>query len=85
MVGNCTKPQPALLVSAQEAVHLGKNYGTVDTLYIAQEIAEEYYKTLEAEEQTGLRDHYYEFIMLCSILFDAGRLQGIREERAKRR
>ena len=61
----------------QEAIELGK-HGTLDEIRIAKAILE---TTLE---QAGGTD---EFKYLCGLanIYTAGRIQGIREERAKRK
>lgn len=61
------------LVTAQEAVKVSKHRGLKD-IYIATEIAEEYKTSGDVME----------LIFLYGTIWNAGRIQGIREERAKR-
>jgi hypothetical protein len=61
------------LVTAQEAVRVSKYRGLKD-IYIANEIAEEYKTSGDVME----------LIFLFGTIWNAGRIQGIREERAKR-
>lgn len=68
------------LVSPKAAVELSEHRGT-DDLYIASEI----YDT--ARDYFSEEYNSYKYIMLSSLaaVWNAGRIQGIKEERLKRR
>lgn len=68
------------LVSPKEAIHLYQ-YATVVSVYLAKEIAEEYAKT----KHISLANQPFEFFVLLSLLLETGRIQGIRQERQKRK
>ena len=72
------------LVTAEEAVAISNKAGTVEECFIAVEIAEEWWRQMppimrESHDVLFIRSTLY------ATLWTAGRLQGIREERAKRK
>lgn len=75
MLGRYSEP----LVTPQEIVKLGRHSG-VESIYRAKEILE---ATQEASE--GGQDNYYTFLCALANIYDAGHLQGIREERLKKK
>lgn len=76
MVGN---GKAQLLISPQEAITIARKYGTVDTIDIALELYKEWNSQTSTDIWTGHRD--FSFMCMLSTIFDAGRIQGIREER----
>jgi len=70
-----------LLITPQEAVKLAEKNGTITELYLVNEIMEEYRAT--AKNQST--DPFFNQLQLAGVLFSAGRVQGVREERAKRK
>lgn len=80
MVGNMTRTPPQL-VSPEEAVKLSLLYACTESGDRAIAIADEYMRQT-AEENTGYRFKTY---FLYATLYEAGRVQGIREERQRRK
>lgn len=70
------------LISPQETITLLRENGTVDTIDIAIKLCYEWRRQTSAELQKGSED--FNFACMLAALFDAGRIQGIREERQKR-
>ena len=79
MVGSL-KSNPPQLVTPEEAVKLSLAFSGVDTAAIAMEIAKEYYRCTP-----DIKDGLFKLGFLYSTLYEAGRLQGIREERRRRK
>lgn len=65
-------------ITPQEAVKLFE-YSKVGEIHIATRLYEEYTETHEPQG-----DILCGFLTLLSFIYDTGRVQGIREERAKR-
>lgn len=63
-----------ILISSSEAVKLSE-FRTIEDIYIATDIATEYQKSGIVQEMTWL----------YGTIWNAGRIQGIREERSKRK
>ena len=78
MIGN---GKAQLLISPQEAITIARKFGTVDTIDIALELCKEWNSQTSTDIWTGHRD--FSFMCMLSAIFDAGRIQGIREERQK--
>lgn len=78
MVGNL-KQQPSILVTVDEVVTLSRKYGTTETADFCYEVAKEWKK------RSRQSDSLFSMMCLLSCCFDAGRIQGIREERIARR
>lgn len=76
MIGK--EPIPRL-ITAEEAVELNKIAGTVDEMEIATEVFR--------ESANMVKDLPYGYAFACRLatVWSAGRIQGIREERAKRK
>lgn len=72
------KRTPPTMINPVETVELCLQYGTIDSGSIAVEIANRY------EERTPYTGRYRLFCLLGTV-YEAGRLQGIREERARRK
>lgn len=79
MIGNSKRP-PAELISPQEAVALALKFATTQSAYIAEDIEREYMKQTSAEQSPRWR-----YGWLLATLYNAGRIQGIREERQRRK
>lgn len=78
MVGNL-KSQPSILVTVDEVVTLCRKYGTSETADFCYEVAKEWNK------RSHQPDSLFSQMCMLSCCFDAGRIQGIREERTTRR
>ncbi len=79
MIGNSKRP-PAELISPQEAVDLALKFSTTQSAFIAEDIEREYMKQTEGEKSPRWR-----YGWLLATLYNAGRIQGIREERQRRK
>ncbi len=77
MVGNL-KSQPSILVTVDEVVTLCHKYGTSETANFCYGVAKEWNK------RSHQPDSLFSQMCLLSCCFDAGRIQGIREERRKK-
>ncbi|MBP5580752.1 MAG: hypothetical protein J6X85_02995 [Ruminococcus sp.] len=73
------KTTPAELITPEEAAELSHRFSTVGEVYRAREVFEEFMK-LTTDEQ----DYNARFLWALASVYIAGRIQGIREERAKR-
>lgn len=78
MVGNLKK-QAGILVTIEEVVTLCKNHCTTDSGDFCYEAVTEWKQRYS--QMNGL----FSQIWMYSCLFEAGRIQGIREERRKHR
>ena len=79
MLQNCKKGEVPQLCTAEEIIALA-GYSTITSMSRAKEI---YSKTLENGK--GEADNLWIFLTALANIYDAGRTQGIREERLKRR
>lgn len=78
MVGN--RKDYGELITAEEIVKLSLDFGTSETFAICDKIIQEY----ERKAPTSRRnDRYFYMHGLFSALYDGGKIQGIREERAR--
>lgn len=68
------------LVTPAEAVRL-TNYRTTADIRICEQITAAYHKSIAAENS---RDSFYSYYKFIATIWNAGRLQGIREERLKK-
>lgn len=80
MIGNLTRSIPELITPA-EAVSLSLQYGTSQEALIVHDIAKEWDKRSE----TKLKHHIDRYYWLLATCYSAGRIQGIREERSRRK
>lgn len=71
------------LVSPKEVSQLAK-YCTIADCQIANDMWFGYLKDHPHALQPGRKDRYYEVSLAITALYNAGRVQGIREERARR-
>ena len=78
MVGNLKK-QAGILVTIEEVVTLCKNHCTTGSGDFCYEAAKEW------QRRYSQMDGLFSQIWMYSCLFEAGRIQGIREERRKHR
>ena len=79
MLQNYKKGKVPQLCTAEEIIALA-GYSTIESINRAKEI---YNKTIENGK--GEADKLWIFLTELSNIYDAGRTQGIREERLKRR
>lgn len=79
MLQNYKKGEVPQLCTAEEIIALA-GYSTITSMSRAKEI---YSKTLENGK--GEADKLWIFLSALANIYDAGRTQGIREERLKRR
>lgn len=80
MIGKNNTPA---LVDIKEDTRIARDYGTVDIVTLALAIYNEALKP-----RIGKPDEQdYKWLRACALaaIFDVGRMQGIREERARRR
>lgn len=77
MIQRTTLPE---LIAPQEAAALSAKFGTTDDIFRAEEIYNEFLKLKGAENDTR-----WKFLCAISTIYIAGRIQGIREERRKKR
>ncbi len=70
-----------LLITPAEAIKLG-NMRTISDFSIVQDITAEFQSGLSADEIEA-NEQYYTWVLLVAI-WNAGRVQGIREERKKK-
>lgn len=68
------------LISAEEAAAISYRAGTISSMDRAREIMDAYLKLEPLTDD----QKYYAYCVLATI-YDAGRIQGIREERLKRK
>lgn len=72
------------LVNAKEALALTE-YRTIEDFELIESIAKEYARQTPRPTKTTPGEIKWYSLCLYQTLFNAGRLQGIREERARRR
>lgn len=71
------------LITPQEAIDLSSKYGTVESIDRAHSIAE---AVKEREDAVCFgKDPRWIYLIALGTIYDAGRIQGIREERLKRK
>lgn len=76
MIGKYTPPE---LITPEEAIGLFK-YATISEMYTAKVLYDIY------RQHKGISsDPLWDAMSLLSFAYDTGRIQGIREERAKRK
>lgn len=75
-----SKKESPQLITTEEAVTLCAKFATLDDIYTAEDI---YLAYIDKVKDT--RDERYAEMCVLAAVYSAGRIQGIREERAKRR
>ncbi|MGN1068349.1 MAG: hypothetical protein ACI4RE_05560 [Christensenellales bacterium] len=75
MVGN-PKHETPLLVSVSDFI-LCSNFAPISTFYLCADVMDEI--------ETDFTEAPFKTAALMSVAFEAGRIQGIREQRAKKR
>lgn len=75
-----SKKESPQLITTEEAVTLCIKFATLDDVYTAEDI---YLAYMDKVKDT--RDESYAEMCALAAIYSAGRIQGIREERAKRR
>ena len=79
MLGNGKKNIPRY-VDPKGFIKLYNRYATVDCIYRAQEIADEYKRS---KQRTWGNEPTWDYMSMLGAVFEAGRTQGKREERLK--
>lgn len=79
MMGNCGK-KIENLISPEEVVAMFRKNGDLQSIANAVAIHNEWQRTSKAENEIG---NGWDFAGMIGCIFEAGRVQGIREERAK--
>lgn len=74
------KNSPKELISAEEVALVCKRAGTLDSIYRAIDIEKEVWKLNEHE-----KDLLWLRRKILAAIYDGGRMQGIREERARQK
>jgi len=77
MIQRITPPE---LITPQEAAALSDKFGTTDDIYRADDIYNEFMKMKDSES-----DNRWKFLRAIAAIYTAGRIQGIREERSRRK
>ena len=73
------KTLPAQMITPEEALALFK-HSTVEEIMRAKDLCDAYKEARPCKDA----DFQWQFFNLLSFIYGAGRVQGIREERAKR-
>lgn len=73
------KTLPAQMITPEEALDLFK-HSTVEEIYRAKDLCDAYKEANPYKDA----DFQWKFFNLLSFIYSAGRIQGIREERAKK-
>lgn len=72
------------LITPQKAVALSP-FRSVQDMNISNDIAEEFYKTKSPDCRAFVPNAFlFEYLQMLGTIWNAGRIQGIREERKKR-
>ena len=79
MVGKRDFPE---LITPQEAAELCSSYGTIESMERGRSIAE---AVRQSESKHGYNDPYWIYCVSLGTIYEAGRIQGIREERLKKK
>ena len=82
MLGNCAKPFPARMVNPKNFVELYKRIATCESLYRAEEIMDEW---RIQKRSAPVNDPVFDYMSMLGAIYEAGRVQGIREERSKKK
>lgn len=76
------KKTPPVLVDIKEDTRVSREYGTIDTVDLALAI---YNEALKPRDGAPESDDIFARCCALGAIFNVGRMQGIREERARRR
>lgn len=79
MVGKRDFPE---LITPQEAAELCSSYGTTESMERGRNIAE---AVRQSESKKSYNDPHWVYYVSLGTIYEAGRIQGIREERLKRK
>lgn len=79
MVGKRDFPE---LITPQEAAELCSSYGTTECITRGRSIAE---AVSQRESKNSYNDPHWVYYVSLGTIYEAGRIQGIREERLKRK
>jgi len=80
MVGNCAKPFPERMVNPERFIQVYRRCTTAEAVFRADEIAREYRS--QSPEQFIVMSE--DCMWLLGAIYEAGRIQGKREERQRR-
>lgn len=80
MLINYKRPTPGRLVDPEAFVSLYKHRATCEATYRAKEIQDAWFRL-----ERGEPDRTWVYMSMIGAIYEAGRLQGIREERRKKR
>ena len=75
-------PSPVPSISAEQAIALAENMNSINTLKEAHKLFMELIGTLDPDLEGS---YFFFFICRLAAFWNAGRVQGIREERARRK
>ncbi|WP_028518155.1 hypothetical protein [Ruminococcus flavefaciens] len=76
------KKNTPIMIVPEEIVSICDRAGTIDSINMARLIEQAF---MELESTKTCHDQTWNYYRLISTIYDAGRIQGIREERAHRR
>lgn len=79
---NCKIQAPAELITPQEITDIMQRAGTVEDIMRAVNVAKAY---IDRYQATEIDYSDYHFLCMLSNVYQCGRLQGIREQRTRRR
>lgn len=74
------KKEVPIMISAEEIVSICDNAGTIDSIDMAIAIEREFRKL---ESSQTCNDQKWNYYRMLATIYDAGRIQGIREERKR--
>lgn len=73
------KRQQPIMITAEEAVKLGREQGSTNSIDRAVEIVQEWQKAPQFPDSPA-----YDYWCMLATIYDAGRIQGMRAERQRR-
>ncbi len=77
------KKKPELLISPKEVIAICWQYSTIDTIEAVRQLCYEWNRQINADLQRNSPN--FCFACMQSAIYEVGRMQGIREERLRRR
>lgn len=82
MIGNFAKPFPARMVDPKNFVALYQRIATCESMYRAEEVANEWKVQIRS---VPVDDPRFDYMSMLGAIYEAGRVQGIREERRRKK